>query len=195
TLNAGVTKKGNQNAPFTVFIAGTDEEQSNPSIYVEQRVFQNAQEKFVVHELMFKGKVQIDQEYLFNGCGDEDLELGKSDLRLRIMTKLFDQYIRRAIYYGCDIKGCIWLNEHTICSELAHKVQRYDGLPPYQISFSAGDLETLLDAKPRGSTLTTDASGVGLELIRMCFKEQGIHTEDNGHVGDLDLRVLYKSSS
>jgi hypothetical protein len=103
--------------------------------------------------------------------------------------------MHRASYYGYDTKDCIWLNERTISSALAHTVQRYDGLPPYQISFNSEDLEILLDTKLKGPTLTSDASGEGLELLRIRFKGQGMHTEDNGHVGDLDLRVMYKSSS
>ncbi|OGE48209.1 hypothetical protein PENARI_c031G09583 [Penicillium arizonense] len=185
-------------APITVFIAKPDEEQCDPSIYVEQRVFQCGQEKIVVHELKFKGKVQVEKEYLFKGCGDEDLNLGKRDLRLKIQTleqHIFNSYMQRASYYGYDIKDCIWLNEHTICSGLAHTVQRCDGLPPYQISFNPEDLEILLDAKLKRPTLTSDASGEGLELLRLRFKGQGKHTEDNGHAGDLFLRVMYKSSS
>lgn len=49
-------------------------------------MFQFGQEKIVVHELKFKGKVQVEKEYLFKGCGDEDLNLGKRDLRLKIQT-------------------------------------------------------------------------------------------------------------
>jgi hypothetical protein len=103
--------------------------------------------------------------------------------------------MHRASYYGYDTKDCIWLNEHTIRSGLAHTVQRYDGLPPYQISFDAQDLQILLDTKLKRSALTSDGLGEGLELLSIRFKGQGKPTEDYGHVGDLDLQVNYKAFS
>ncbi|OQD87784.1 hypothetical protein PENANT_c005G03477 [Penicillium antarcticum] len=197
-LNAKATYDGGRLAPITVFIAKLDEEQSNPSIYIEQRVFQSGREKIIIHELQFRGKVQVEKEYIFKGCGDEDLHLGKRDLRLRIQTleeEVFEGYMRRASYYGYDTKDCIWLNKHTVSSGLAHTVQRYDGSTPYRISFNADDLKILRDAKLKGPNSTNDPFYEGLELLRIRFKGQGEPTEDNGHKGDLDLRVMYKTAS
>jgi hypothetical protein len=85
-LDPKATYDRNSSAPITVFIAKRDEEQCDPSIYVEQRVFRCGQEKIIIHELKLTGKVQVEKEYLFRGCGDEDLNLGKRDLRLKIQT-------------------------------------------------------------------------------------------------------------
>ena len=58
----------------------------DPKIYVEQRVYEGRHDKIIVHELVFGGRIQVDKEYVFRACGDEDRILGKRDLRLRIVS-------------------------------------------------------------------------------------------------------------
>lgn len=58
----------------------------DPKIYVEQHVYEGRNDKIIVHELAFGGRIQVDKEYVFRACGDEDRILGKRDLRLRIVS-------------------------------------------------------------------------------------------------------------
>jgi uncharacterized protein YjhX (UPF0386 family) len=58
----------------------------DPKIYVEQRVYEGRRDRIIVHELAFGGRIQVDKEYVFRACGDEDIVLGKRDLRLRIVS-------------------------------------------------------------------------------------------------------------
>lgn len=53
---------------------------------MEQRVYEGKDEKLIVHELGFGGRIHVDKEYVFAACGDEDRVLGKRDLRLRIVS-------------------------------------------------------------------------------------------------------------
>lgn len=43
-------------------------------------------DNIIVHELAFGGRIQLDKEYVFPACGDEDRILGKRDLTLRIVS-------------------------------------------------------------------------------------------------------------
>lgn len=58
----------------------------DPKIYVEQRVYEGRHDKIIVHELALGSRIQVDKEYMFRACGDEDRILGKRDLRLRIVS-------------------------------------------------------------------------------------------------------------
>lgn len=71
---------------LTAFITKNDEYHMDPKIYVEQRIYEGMHDKIVVHELSFGGRIQVDKEYVFRACGDEDRILGKRDLRLRIVS-------------------------------------------------------------------------------------------------------------
>lgn len=71
---------------LTAFIAEKEETHPDPRIYVEQRVYQGNQEMIMIHELIFGGMIQVGIEYVFTACGDEDVHLGKRDLRLTIKS-------------------------------------------------------------------------------------------------------------
>lgn len=58
----------------------------DPRIYVEQHVYEGTHDKVIVHELAFGGRIHVDKEYVFRACGDADRNLGKRDLRLRIVS-------------------------------------------------------------------------------------------------------------
>jgi hypothetical protein len=71
---------------MTVVIPKQDENHLEPIIYVEQRIYEAGEEKVVVHELNFGGKIQVDVEYVFPACGDEDVILGKRDLKVNVKS-------------------------------------------------------------------------------------------------------------
>ena len=85
-LNSSATYDSRRFTRLTAFITKKDEDHSDPEIYVEQRVYEGKDEKPIVRELGFGGRIHVDKEYVFAACGDEDRVLGKRDLRLRIVS-------------------------------------------------------------------------------------------------------------
>lgn len=71
---------------LTVFIPRKEETHPDPRLYVEQRVYEGVNEKILIHELLFDGQLKLGFEYVFPGCGDEDVRFGKRDLRLSIQS-------------------------------------------------------------------------------------------------------------
>ncbi|KAF7586731.1 hypothetical protein BBP40_008391 [Aspergillus hancockii] len=120
---------------LTAFMSKEDENCADPRIYVEQRVYEDGQEKVMILELDFGGKVQADMEYVFPGCGDEHINLGKRDLRLHIRSleqEVLYNYMLRANYYGYDIDDYVYLNRHTILNGLSHAPRRNGEVAPYK---------------------------------------------------------------
>jgi hypothetical protein len=85
-LNPDATYDRGRYVRLTAFIAERDEMHPDPRIYVEQRVYQGNREIIMIHELIFGGMIQVGIEYVFTACGDEDVHLGKRDLRLTIKS-------------------------------------------------------------------------------------------------------------
>ncbi|KAE8387785.1 hypothetical protein BDV23DRAFT_160524 [Aspergillus alliaceus] len=179
---------------LTAFIPKKEENCADPRIYVEQRVYEGGQEKIMVLELDLGGRVQIDMEYVFPGCGDEHINLGKRDLRLRIRSleqEVFDSYMLRANYYGYDTNDYVYLNRQTISHGLSYAPRSNGEVVPYKLCIGAQDLRILLDAKrknqlPAGSFLLDR-----IELLELRFTGLGERTGDNTYAGDLFVRVMY----
>ncbi|KGO42027.1 hypothetical protein PEXP_054350 [Penicillium expansum] len=181
---------------LTAFITKNDEYHMDPKIYVEQRIYEGMHDKIVVHELSFGGRIQVDKEYVFRACGDEDRILGKRDLRLRIVSleqESFDNYLRgHTTYYGYDIKDYIYVDDESISKESPHTAWRNMSHAPYKISLNANDLEILRKAKQEDRETVDVLSGEDIELFRLHFAGAGHTTEDKMSAGDLDLRVIYR---
>ncbi|KAJ5592208.1 hypothetical protein N7537_009112 [Penicillium hordei] len=181
---------------LTAFITKSDEDHIDPKIYVEQRVYEGISDNITVHELSFGGSIQLDKEYVFPGCGDEDRIWGKRDLILRIVSleqESFNTYLRgHTTYYGYDIKDYIYVDEESISKESPHTVWRNMSQAPYKISFNARDLQILRNAKQENPEKVAVLSGEDIELLQLHFVGQGHSTEDNLGGGDLDVCVIYR---
>ncbi|KAJ5217707.1 uncharacterized protein N7469_011332 [Penicillium citrinum] len=178
---------------LTAFITKNDEEHMDPKIYVEQRVYEGRHNKIIVHELAFGGRIQVDKEYVFRACGDEDRILGKRDLRLRIVSESFNSYLRgHTTYYGYDIIDYVYVDEESISKDLPHTVWRNISEGPYKVFLNGKDLQILLKAKQENRGTVDVLSGENIELLRLRFAGQGYPTEDKVSAGNLDVRVIYK---
>lgn len=187
----------------------------DPKIYVEQRVYEGRHDKIIVHELAFGGRIQVDKEYVFRACGDEDRILGKRDLRLRIVSvscilrypyvqeeslnpiqleqESFNNYLRgHTTYYGYNIIDYVYVDEESISKDLPHAAWRNMSEAPYKISLNGKDLQILLEAKQENRETVDVLSGEDIELFRLRFAGQGHPTEDKVSAGDLDVRVIYR---
>jgi hypothetical protein len=101
TFNTKGTYEHLQNVRMTVVIPKKDETHPEPVIYVEQRIYEAGEEKIVVHELNF-GKIQVDVEYVFPACGDEDVVSGKRDLKVIVKSvSLNDVPLEKTRIYEC----------------------------------------------------------------------------------------------
>ncbi|KAJ5161427.1 hypothetical protein N7492_006819 [Penicillium capsulatum] len=182
---------------LTAFITKIDEDHPYPKIYVEQRVYEGMHDTIIVHELAFGGRIQIDKEYLFPGCGDEDPILGKRDLKLRIVSleqESWANYLRgHTTLYGYDIKDYVYLDEGSIYKDLPHTVWRNPSKASYKISLNAKDMQILLKAKQGSRDTASVLSSEGIELLRLRFPGQGHPTEDNLSTGDLIVHIIYRS--
>ncbi|KAJ5218449.1 uncharacterized protein N7498_000548 [Penicillium cinerascens] len=181
---------------LTAFITKNDEDHMDPKIYVEQRVYEGRHDKIIVHELAFGDRIQVDKEYVFCACGDEDRILGKRDLRLRIVSleqESFNNYLRgHTTYYGYDIIDYVYVDRESISKGLPHAAWRNMSEVPYKISLNGKDLQILLEAKQKNREMVDVLSGEDIELLRLRFAGQGHSTEDNVSAGDLDIRVIYR---
>lgn len=70
---------------LTIFIPEADKYHADPKIYVEQQVYRGSQKKILIHELLL-GEVKLGVDYVFLGCGDEDINGTKRALRLQIQS-------------------------------------------------------------------------------------------------------------
>ncbi|CEJ61826.1 hypothetical protein PMG11_10343 [Penicillium brasilianum] len=195
-LNSGVIDDSQWFIRLTAFITKTDEDHMDPKIYVEQHVYEGRHDKIIVHELGFGGRIQVDKEYVFRACGDEDRILGKRDLRLRIVSleqESFNNYLRgHTTYYGYDIKDYVYVDRETISKEPPHVVWRNMSEAPYKLSLNGKDLQILLEAKQENRETADVLSGEDIELLQLRFAGQGHPTEDKISAGDLDVRVIYR---
>ncbi|CAI7640091.1 unnamed protein product [Penicillium glandicola] len=195
-LDSNPRDDGQRCIRLTAFITKSDEDHMDPKVYVEQQVYEDMDNNIIVHELDFRGRIQLDKEYVFRGCGDEDRVLGRLDLRLRIVSleqESFNNYLRgHTTYYGYDMNDYIYVDEESISKESPHTAWRNRTQAPYKISLNAKDLQILLKAK-QGNRETVDIpSGEGIELLRLSFAGQGYPTEDKLSAGDLDVFVIYR---
>lgn len=181
---------------LTAFITKSDEDHMDPKLYVEQRVYEGRHDKIIVHELGFGGRIQVDKEYVFRACGDEDRILGMRDLRLRIVSleqESFNNYLRgHTTYHGYDIIDYVYVDEESISRGLPHAAWRNMSEAPYKISLNGKDLQILLKAKQENREMVDVLSPEDIELLRLRFAGQGHPTEDKVSVGDLDVRVIYR---
>ncbi|KAJ5628175.1 hypothetical protein N7490_010403 [Penicillium lividum] len=195
-LNSSAIDDSQRFIRLTAFITKIDEDHMDPKIYVEQRVYEGRHDKIIVHELAFGGRIQVDKEYVFRACGDEDRIWGKRDLRLRIVSleqESFNNYLRgHTTYYGYDIKDCVYVDAESISKELPHAVWRNLSEAPYKISLNGKDLQILLEAKQENRETVDVLSGEDIELLGLRFAGQGHPIEDKAIAGDLDVRVIYK---
>ncbi|PLB49741.1 hypothetical protein P170DRAFT_409317 [Aspergillus steynii IBT 23096] len=184
---------------LTAFIAKQDEDHPNPYIFVEQSVRRAGRERIMIYELQFGGKVIPDREYIFPDCGDEDPHRypGQRDLLLSVRSlqqDIFDDYIRRATYYGYDWKDWAWVNQHALKHGLEYELSRPKilGESTVKVSFDPADLQALVDAKRAMHLATGGQASDKIELLKLRFKGLGSCTEDGIQSGDLDLRIVYK---
>ncbi|KAH1334862.1 hypothetical protein KXW91_005398 [Aspergillus fumigatus] len=182
---------------LTAFIAEKEETHPDPRIYVEQRVYQGNQEMIMIHELIFGGMIQVGIEYVFTACGDEDVHLGKRDLRLTIKSlqqDVFDGYMHRAKYYGYDRKDTVFVSQYSLLNGLTYTIRKLGGgeESPCKVFLEADDLRTLVDAKCKMRYAIGAIPGGGVELLKLRFPGYGEYTEDRMDRGDLDLRIVYK---
>ncbi|KAJ5126156.1 hypothetical protein N7448_005468 [Penicillium atrosanguineum] len=195
-LDSGTINDSQRFVRLTAFITKNDEDHMDPKIYVEQRVYEGRHDKTIVHELAFGGRIQVDKEYVFRACGDEDRILGKRDLRLRIVSleqETFNTYLRgHTTYYGYDIIDYVYVDRESISKELPHAAWRNMSEVPYKISLNRKDLQILLEAKQENRETVDVLSGKDIELLRLRFAGQGNPTEDKMSAGDLDVRVIYR---
>ncbi|RHZ65522.1 uncharacterized protein CDV56_108844 [Aspergillus thermomutatus] len=198
-LNPDATYDRGRYVRLTAFIPEREKTHPDPRIYVEQRVYQDNREMIMVHELIFGGAIQVGTEYVFPACGDEDIHLGKRDLRLTIQSiKLqqdtFDNYMHRAKYYGYDRKDHVFVSQYSLSNGLIYTIRRLGSgeESPYKVFLEAADLQTLVDAKCKMRHAIDAVPGEGIELLKLRFPGYGEYTEDKMDIGDLDLRILYK---
>ncbi|KAF7179344.1 hypothetical protein CNMCM7691_008277 [Aspergillus felis] len=183
---------------LTAFIAEREETHPDPRIYVEQRVYQGNREMIMIHELIFGDTVQVGIEYVFTACGDEDIHLGKRDLRLTIKSlqqDMFDEYMHAcAKYYGYDRKDTVFVSQYSLSNGLTYTVRNPASgqASPYKVFLEADDLRTILDAKCKLRSAIGAVPGEGIELLKLRFPGYGEYTEDKTDNGDLDLRIVYK---
>jgi hypothetical protein len=213
-LNPDATYERGRYVRLTAFIAEKEETHPDPRIYVEQRVYQGNREMIIVHELIFGGTIQVGIEYVFSACGDEDIHLGKRDLRLTIKSvsgfypcvitnqtmlkppikleqAVFDSYMHRAKYYGYDRKDTVFVGQYSLSNGLAYTIRKPGscGESPYKVFLEADDLRALVEAKCK---MRSAIPGEGIELLKLRFPGYGEYTEDKMDSGDLDLRIVYK---
>ncbi|GIK05259.1 hypothetical protein Aspvir_009363 [Aspergillus viridinutans] len=182
---------------LAAFIAEREKTHPDPRIYVEQRVYQGNREMIMIHELIFGGTVQVGIEYVFTACGDEDIHLGKRDLRLMIKSlqqDTFDEYMHRAKYYGYDRKDTVFVTQYSLSNGLTYTVRNLGSgqESPYKVFLEADDLRTILDAKCKMRSAIGAVPGEGIELLKLRFPGYGEYTEDKMDRGALDLRIVYK---
>ncbi|RLL98417.1 hypothetical protein CFD26_107124 [Aspergillus turcosus] len=193
-LNPDATYDRGRYVRLTAFITENDEAHPDPRIYVEQRVYQGNRETIMIHELIFGGTIQVGIEYVFTACGDEDIHLGKRDLRLTIKSlqqDVFNTYIHRAKYYGYDRKDTVVVSQYSLSNGLAYTIRKPGscGESLYKVFLEADDLRALVEAKCK---MQSAIPGEGVELLKLRFPGYGEYTEDKMASGDLDLRILYK---
>ncbi|GFF61427.1 hypothetical protein IFM51744_10680 [Aspergillus udagawae] len=182
---------------LTAFIAEREKTHPDPRIYVEQRVYQGSREVIMIHELFFGGMIQVGIEYVFTACGDEDIHLGKRDLRLTIKAlqqDIFDDYMHRAKYYGYDRKDTVFVSQYSLLHGLTYTIRKLGSGQeyPYTVFLEADDLRTILDAKRKMRSAIGAVPAEGVELLKLRFPGYGEYTEDKMDRGDLDLRIVYK---
>jgi hypothetical protein len=197
-LNPDATYDRGRYVRLTAFIAERDETHPDPRIYVEQRVYQGNREMIMIHELIFGGTIQVGIEYVFTACGDEDIHLGKRDLRLTIKSlqqDIFDGYMHRAKYYGYDRKDTVFVSQYSLLHGLTYTIRKLGSgeESPYKVFLEADDLRTLVDAKRKMGSAAGAIPGDGIELLKLRFPGYGEYTEDRMDRGDLDLRIVYKA--
>ncbi|KAI9926223.1 hypothetical protein ASPWEDRAFT_43577 [Aspergillus wentii DTO 134E9] len=178
---------------LTVFVASQDEECPNPRLYVEQRVYRGNREMTVIQELVFRTNIQKGVEYVFKGCGDEDLSTGKQDLHVRFHSleqNTFDSYMSHARYYGFDRNVDLRIDKNILKDGLFYRFPSIPGNVQSSsgISFKGGELQSLLEAKRKQMGTGDDQV---LKLLSMTFPGLGHATENGFHVGALHLRILY----
>ncbi|KAE8361120.1 hypothetical protein BDV27DRAFT_148095 [Aspergillus caelatus] len=182
---------------LTVFIPKKDETHPDPRVFVEQKVYRDRQDRIVLHELGFGGRIQVGAEYVFAGCGDEHLEWGKRDLLLQVQSldqDIFDSYMQRAKYYGYDHAYCVYVNRHMVSNGLNHKLPIVDQRTrsPSSICFEPGDLQTLLKAKGVMQSNCETPPTKEIELLKLRLRGLGSCTEDGMASGDFHIRIIYK---
>ncbi|KAB8069038.1 hypothetical protein BDV29DRAFT_183529 [Aspergillus leporis] len=193
-LNPGAVYDRDRYVRLTAFIPKKEEDSVDPKIYVEQRIYEGRQEKIMVLELHFGHKIQVGIEYVFPGCGDEHINLGKRDLRLHIQSLeqgVFDSYILRANYYGYDIEDYAYVNRHTISNGLSYVPRRNGEIANFKICLNAQDLQILLDAKRKNPLIAGSLPDDRIELLHVRFAGLGEYAGDKTFAGDLNIRVMW----
>ncbi|KAH8698648.1 hypothetical protein BGW36DRAFT_376546 [Talaromyces proteolyticus] len=197
-LNTKGTYDSLQDVRMTVVMPKKDEDHSEPIIYVEQRIYQAGQEKFVVHELNFGARIQVDVEYVFPACGDEDVNLGKRDLIVTVKSldqESFNDFLPRgANHYGYDRQETVLIDQYKLRNGLTHWLRRDQkrGETKVAITFNKEDLQDLLHVK-RERQLSSGgvADSENIELFKLSFPGLGDQAEDGGGHGELHLQIIY----
>ncbi|KAL4863509.1 hypothetical protein BDV12DRAFT_177435 [Aspergillus spectabilis] len=198
-LNPTATYERQRCVKLVILISHTDEVYENPTIFVEQRVYEHEKEQTVVQELMFGSVVQLGLQYVFPGCGDEDKVLGKRDLFVRFQSldeSVFSEYINRAEYYGYDQHKCIPVNKHNLAAGVdyaAVPLEHAAGISPVSGYLEGSDLQALLAAKKGDARTNGLFSSEGTELIKLKFRKFGRWSKNRSYGGDLILHFVYSA--
>ncbi|KUL82765.1 hypothetical protein ZTR_10894 [Talaromyces verruculosus] len=183
---------------LTAFIRENDKKFPDPKIYVEQSMIRDGHEEILIHELTFGGQVQTGIDYIFRGIGDEHPDFGKRDLKVRLLSvndESFDTYMTGAGYYGYDRTEYAIMNREMLDRGQAYSLKKSSwGNDSYQhsVTFDPADVRILLNAKREKEKEKNQGVSSELELFNLCM-HKALPSEDGTAVGDLNLRVVYKS--
>ncbi|KAF3392078.1 hypothetical protein DPV78_010595 [Talaromyces pinophilus] len=192
------TTQQNQFVGLTAFIPERDKTVPDPKIYVEQSMIRDGQEEILIHELTFGGQVQTGIDYIFRGIGDEHPDFGKRDLKVRLLSvndESFETYMSGAGYYGYDRTEYAITNREMLDRGQAYSLKKSSwGNDSYQhtVTFDPADFRILLNAKREKEKEKNQGVSSELELFKLCMHKAFL-SEDGRAVGDLNLRVVYKS--
>ncbi|KAL4905637.1 hypothetical protein BDW74DRAFT_178005 [Aspergillus multicolor] len=201
-LNPTAAYERQRYVKLVILISHTDEEHQNPSIYVEQKIYEDGQEQTVVNELMFASPIRTGVEYVFAKCGDEGRLLGKRDLIIRFRAidgTVFNEYINRAKYYGYDQHQCIKVNSQNLVRGVDYAIPPPGDAPagtPHCTGFIYGsNLTSLYASKEEIPHHCKDElfSTGGIELLKLRFDRRGKCTEDRHYIGNLIIHFVYVS--
>ncbi|KAJ9605392.1 hypothetical protein H2200_010049 [Cladophialophora chaetospira] len=170
-----------------IFMTAADAENSNPSVWIEQRTSKSGKEIIEARQLFFLERVVDGKVYIFKGCGDQILGVDKlPDLHLTARVLPREDWLKylskSAKYYGYDRQIDV----------------RYSGM-----EFKS-DKAITYDVSPGLVGLNTPCSGIEVSSKRLSGKsslDQDLHIftitlqgmgnliEDTDQRGDLALKI------
>lgn len=109
----------------------------------------------------------------------------------------FESYMSGAGYYGYDRTEYVTLSRDMLNHGVAYPMKQViwgNDRAVYQknITFDPADLRILLDVKQKRETDKKQGVSSELEVLKLCMHKTFL-SEDGRAVGDLNLRVVYKS--